>query len=475
MNENTEKTDCSDRCDTNLKREVNSAENQDDEPRLKLLKQEEDHEQASSSEVFFIDNKCDKDAYTRFMSMDGSENTDEQPSYRTDDFIQLDDSEPDEPAAGDAPPQPSVVCFNCGGNHFLNECTKEIDMARVSQKRREMARERDVAPKKLRYFEHEMLSQRFQPGKYSKELREALDLHPEDLPLFIYRMRVLGYPPGWLTYAEVENSGLKIYGLDDPGTPDENVEDGEVDCGNKQVQYDPARLFDFPGFNVPVPLGVRDLCEEYGMPPMLQHQQRSEAEKYLKAPVAKSFNQRQKLPPPAIQPSTDIGQVVDMHIDDGVDDEEVCFEAENISAVVTADSPTDSKCASTNICQECLVPELPSVASDCNNAASSSSTESTEREQPSPVTIQNGSTSNSDDSPSGTPKGKTHKVTLGTPMLIGFSKYTSLPPRENFAKDMTDYIPFENLPGTTGRYDKLRTVIEKVRALHEENEKNEDS
>lgn len=149
MNENIEKTDCGDRCDTNLKREVNSAENQDDEPPLKHLKQEEDHEKASSSEVFFIDNKCDKDAYTRFMSMDDSENTEEQPSYRTDDFIQLDDSEPDEPAAGDAPPQPSVVCFNCGGKHFLNECTKEIDMARVSQKRREMARERDVAPKKI--------------------------------------------------------------------------------------------------------------------------------------------------------------------------------------------------------------------------------------------------------------------------------------------------------------------------------------
>lgn len=475
MNENREKSDCDDRCDTNLEREVNSVENQDDEPPLKLLKQEEDHEQTTSSEVFFIDNKGDKDAFTRFMSTDGTRNTDKHPSYRTDDFIQLDDSEPEESASGDAPPQPSVVCFNCGGKHFLNECTKDIDMARVSQKRREMARERDVAPKKLRYFEHEMLSQRFQPGKYSKELRNALDLHPEDLPPFIYRMRVLGYPPGWLTYAEVENSGLKIYGLDDPDKRDENTEDREVHCDDKQVQYDPARLVDFPGFNVPVPLGVRDLCEKYGMPPMLQHQQRSEAEKYMKAPVAKSFNQRQKLPPPVVQPSTDTGQVVDMHIDDGVEDAVVCFEAENISAVATADSPTDSKCASTNIGQECLVPELPSVASECNTPASPSSTEANEREQPSLGTIQNGSTSNSDDSPLKTLKGKTHKVTLGAPMLIGFSKYTSLPPRENFAKDMTDHIPFENLPGTTGRYDKLRTVIEKVRALREENEKNEDS
>ncbi|XP_037503861.1 zinc finger CCHC domain-containing protein 8 homolog isoform X1 [Rhipicephalus sanguineus] len=539
MDENGENVACEDRCDSDLKREVNSAENQDDEPPIKCLKQEEDQEPASSTEVFFIDNKCDKEAFTRFMSTDSTNNTDEHSSYnifsRTADFIQLDDSEPEEPAPVDV--QPSVVCFNCGGKHFLNDCTEKINMARVSQKRREMARERDVTPKKLRYFEHEMLSQRFQPGKYSKELRKALDLRPEDLPPFIYRMRVLGYPPGWLTYAEVEKSGLTIYGLDDHGKPNENLEAGEVDkeageidCGDVQeVQYDPARLVDFPGFNVPVPPGVRDLCEEYGMPPMLPHQQRSEAEKYMKAPVvAKSFSQRQKLPPPVVQPSTDIGQVVDMHIDDGAEEEVVCFEGGNISAVTAADSSTDSKCTSTDVSQESLVPEQPSSASDCNNVASSSSTEADRQEQPSdnvassssmeadrqaqpsdnvassssteadrqvqpsdnvassssteadrqerpsPLAVQNGSTSNSDNSTVDTPKAKKHKVTMGTPMLIGFSKYTSLPPRENFAKDMTDHIPFENLPGTTGRYDKLRTVIKKVRALREENDKNDD-
>lgn len=32
-----------------------------------------------------------------------------------------------------------------------------------------------------------------------------------ELPPFVYRMRVLGYPPGWLQEAEVESSGLKIF------------------------------------------------------------------------------------------------------------------------------------------------------------------------------------------------------------------------------------------------------------------------
>lgn len=31
------------------------------------------------------------------------------------------------------------------------------------------------------------------------------------VPPFVYRMRELGYPPGWLKEAEDENSGLMLY------------------------------------------------------------------------------------------------------------------------------------------------------------------------------------------------------------------------------------------------------------------------
>lgn len=33
----------------------------------------------------------------------------------------------------------------------------------------------------------------------------------KSLPPFIYRMRQLGYPPGWLKEAEMEHSGLALY------------------------------------------------------------------------------------------------------------------------------------------------------------------------------------------------------------------------------------------------------------------------
>ncbi|KAL3206560.1 hypothetical protein MRX96_010629 [Rhipicephalus microplus] len=514
-------------------RELNSAENQDGGPPGQCLKQEEVHELPSGVK-FVIDPTGDKDAYERFLAMDCTSDSDESSPCHSSDFIHL-DSEPKEPAPVDL--QPRVVCFNCGGKHFVNACTEKIDKARIAQRRKEMSKEREVAPK-MRYFEYGMLAQRFQPGKYSQELREALNLGPQALPPFIYRMRVLGYPPGWLEYAKVEKSGIKIYGLDDDVKPNEKLgaeeeqkEAGEIDsCDMEEVQYDPTRLVDFPGFNVPVPPGVRDLWREYGMPPMLQHQQKSEVEKHMKAPmVAKSFGKRRKLRPPVIQPSTDIGPMVDMVIDDGTEKKPVCFAGGDIGAAMAADSSTDSKCTSTDASQESLVPEQPSLATDCNNVpylinaeayrqeqpsdsvapsssteadrqeqpsnsvdpssstqadrqeqpsdsvAPSSSTEADRQEQPSLLDVQNGNTSSSDNSTVDKAKTKTHKVTLGTPMILGFSKYKSLPPRENFAKGMTDYIPYENLPGATGRYEKLRTILEKVRAMREESDEDEES
>lgn len=45
----------------------------------------------------------------------------------------------------------------------------------------------------------------------SEELLTALGIDGNTLPPLIYRMRQLGYPPGWLKEAEMENSGLTMY------------------------------------------------------------------------------------------------------------------------------------------------------------------------------------------------------------------------------------------------------------------------
>ena len=45
----------------------------------------------------------------------------------------------------------------------------------------------------------------------SSKLSGALGLRREELPRYIYRMRDLGYPPGWLRHAEIRQSGITLY------------------------------------------------------------------------------------------------------------------------------------------------------------------------------------------------------------------------------------------------------------------------
>lgn len=61
---------------------------------------------------------------------------------------------------------------------------------------------------------------------------------------------------------------------------------------------------------------------------------------------------------------------------------------------------------------------------------------------------------------------------LGTPVLK-FSSYDKLPTGEKFSVGVSDVINFENLPDSTGKYENMVKVIEKVRrAVQKSNEEN---
>lgn len=52
----------------------------------------------------------------------------------------------------------------------------------------------------------------------------------------------------------------------------------------------------------------------------------------------------------------------------------------------------------------------------------------------------------------------------GTPIHKNTSgKRDSLPNPEKWRKDITEHIPFENLPGTTGNFERMNTLLDKVR------------
>ncbi|EHB01460.1 Zinc finger CCHC domain-containing protein 8 [Heterocephalus glaber] len=120
-------------------------------------------------------------------------------------------------------PQPSSIVLE--EDHKIEEsCTlknsKEAfsprNAARISEKRKEYmdaCSEANNQSFQQRYHAEEVEERfgRFKPGVISEELQDALGVTDKSLPPFIYRMRQLGYPPGWLKEAELENSGLALY------------------------------------------------------------------------------------------------------------------------------------------------------------------------------------------------------------------------------------------------------------------------
>lgn len=68
--------------------------------------------------------------------------------------------------------------------------------------------------------------------------------------------------------------------------------------------------------------------------------------------------------------------------------------------------------------------------------------------------------------PKSTPKsnkGRVKSTTFGTPLLQAESSYSNLPSDEKFAKDICDVINFENLPNSTGKYEKISLLLKKVK------------
>ncbi|XP_051888373.1 zinc finger CCHC domain-containing protein 8 [Pristis pectinata] len=167
--------------------------------------------------------------------------------------------------------RPKPCCFNCGSTeHQLKDCPKPRDLARISEKRKEfnaMASDSPHSGSQQRY--HAERFEKFKPGVISVELKEALGMTDEDLPPFIYRMRQLGYPPGWLLETQQENSGLALYDGRDSS-------DGEMEHDKQHPKacfpsYDTSKLIDYAGFNAVIPKGIQDEWRQYGSIPMQTH------------------------------------------------------------------------------------------------------------------------------------------------------------------------------------------------------------
>ncbi|KAI3372841.1 hypothetical protein L3Q82_023284 [Scortum barcoo] len=166
--------------------------------------------------------------------------------------------------------RPKSMCFNCGsGGHQLRDCPKPKDMAAINERRKEFNQNNNQALQSNQRYHADEVEER-------EELLTALGIDANTLPPLIYRMRQLGYPPGWLKEAEMENSGLILYdgNVSNDGNTTENT-------NSQNISYDVSKLVDFPGFNVPAPHKMKDEFMQYGSVPMQSSHMKQNYAAYL--------------------------------------------------------------------------------------------------------------------------------------------------------------------------------------------------
>lgn len=146
-------------------------------------------------------------------------------------------------------------CFNCDSyGHALKDCPKPRDNAAVNNARKQFHANKNVhagphVP--TRYYQNSPrgMFDGLKPGCLAAETRTLLGIGELDPPPWLYRMRKLGYPPGYLDFEEEDKtSGITIY--------TDEKEDKENDelmfkLDNKEPQKKMSVYF--PGINAPIP------------------------------------------------------------------------------------------------------------------------------------------------------------------------------------------------------------------------------
>ncbi len=298
-------------------------------------------------------------------------------------------------------------CFNCGGDHMIADCPKPKDFAAIAKRRREFQKSQAAANSSARYHLDE--PQRFahlRPGgRPSERLRRALGMREGELAPYVYRMRELGYPPGWLREAEVRHSGVALYLADGRALQDQGEEEGETREEEEKVRYDLDRLVRWPGFNAPVPEDCRDEAEASrrtdGWPPPMRREHSVDAMMESLGDKAHTGYVR--------------GEMQDTTTTSG---------------------------------------ETTPAASRKRRMSCEEDGETSDKKKRRDLSLADALRSD-----------EVRAVSEGTPIVTLHSPYESLPSQSAWAKDTTDHILFENLPDSTGKWDDMLKVIKRGREM----------
>lgn len=127
--------------------------------------------------------------------------------------------------------RPRQECFNClATNHRIQECPAKMDEERIAIHRKLFNFQSMHTQEQLSLFSNRYTSdldslqfRGFVPGRISDQLREAFGIKPNQLPPFIYIMRDLGYPKGWLLEAQIKNNKLAVHNGDNVDKENEKI------------------------------------------------------------------------------------------------------------------------------------------------------------------------------------------------------------------------------------------------------------
>uniref|UniRef100_A0A8R1HY93 PSP domain-containing protein n=1 Tax=Caenorhabditis japonica TaxID=281687 RepID=A0A8R1HY93_CAEJA len=111
-------------------------------------------------------------------------------------------------------------CFNCCGDHNIAQCPEPRDPAAIRKNKWEFQNKNAQQTAGRISKSVESGASKFQPGRLSQSLRDALDIGSDDIPEWVYKMRRMGfhkgYPPGHLKKAlKMEYETIKIFAEND--------------------------------------------------------------------------------------------------------------------------------------------------------------------------------------------------------------------------------------------------------------------
>lgn len=314
------------------------------------------------------------------------------------------------------------TCFNCLGNHHMKECPEKYNKQRIARNRKNFVM--SLPSSNTRYHEDDEHGKKpgsGQPGEISPTLREALGLKWYQLPNYVYHMRVLGYPPGWLQEAIVESSGLNVYDSVGEVMASKDTEK----AANGETQYDTDKFIKYPGFNCSVPEGIIDEWRVLQMPPPQPHQQLSEAVRICGKPSPVESVRKRR---------TGNNSNSETKKAKNGDSES----SQNEDSRGGPETPISS----------------PAVTDDSVDAYGG---------------FENSFDKNSSQTPNGVTATKTPRSsgslssTPGAAILDRGNPFTKLPDLTKFSKGITEHLPYENLPGAVGTFEKMRNILSCVR------------